>query len=330
MKAVYILFVFAIYQTLAYPGEGGPTYYVDPGCTSCGDATYPTIRAAYEALPDSGGVIVLYPGSYIGSGNTGIQINKPITLKSSEGGVVIDCQGGGYGFQIQGYEFQLENLAIVNCNADSGAALHVSNGIATTIYGVHFDANHASGNGGAIWQDGGVLTIGGSTFTGNTAADGSAIYIGNTAADLESCTFNGNQVNILGCSAGAYSIFLTTVDDQSYDSLATALCPRCTIIVEAINYCTNPPPPTAPVAPNPVAPTPVAPAPVTPTAPTAPVAPVAPTPVETPGIPVSAPFIFPFPPNFDGPTFGEPGSASSTLVNVVVVIGSVALFSLFQ
>lgn len=98
--------------------------------------------------------------------------------------------------EIKGGSFE-GNYATVN----GGAIFNAAN---ATINGSEFTGNKSDGNGGAIFANGAdssaITEIIGSTFTGNTAANGygGAAYVTNSTMKIESSDFNNNSALYAG------------------------------------------------------------------------------------------------------------------------------------
>ncbi|MGO9386425.1 MAG: hypothetical protein ACLPWD_00080, partial [Methanobacterium sp.] len=86
---------------------------------------YATIQDAVNAATN-GDTILLDPGTYTGTGNYKILINKNLIITSqSQTNTIIDAQGQGYIFNIQkGVTVTIEDLTLINGNnIGSGGAI---------------------------------------------------------------------------------------------------------------------------------------------------------------------------------------------------------------
>jgi len=85
-----------------------------------------------------------------------------------------------------------------SASSNGGAIYHDGGGISlipVTISGSTFNDNTASSNGGAIYNTGGNCTVTGGTFNSNTATDGGAIYNNAGVLNVTGGTFTGNTAN---------------------------------------------------------------------------------------------------------------------------------------
>jgi len=136
------------------------------------------LKTAIATVGD-GDTIYLKNGVYTSSNNTGISINKSITIQGKGKNVIIDAKGKNRIFNIEaGVTVTLKNMKLINGKStDSygdGGAIH--NQGTLSISGSTFTNNQAKIDGGAIFN-GDNLTITGSTFTNNQAKnDGGAMY----------------------------------------------------------------------------------------------------------------------------------------------------------
>jgi len=336
---VLVLLCFSTLINTQDPGNDGPTLFVDPTCAgTCGAQTFPSIKAALDALPAEGGTIILGAGTYLGADNTNLVLVTPVTIKSENldsAGTIIDCEGNGFGFTSNGQQILFDSFTITQCTAEKGAGLNVENGVNTTLVRMIFSGNTATGNGGAVWQEGGLLNILDSQFNGNTAMLGSALFVTGVNTIITATAFNDNSIangNVVGCANAGTVTFQgeSTINNEDLATIAGQFCLDCTLFVDTNNLC-EAPVPALPVTPPVTAPAPVAPvAPVAPTEPTpvAPVEPIAPVePTEpTPVAPTAPPTASPeFVPIFGGPSFG---SGSSIVVNSLVFIGCSVLLAI--
>src|SRR5215470_12190711 len=162
-----------------------------------GDA--PTIQAAIDSST-SGDDILVDPGVYTwtnqgASGADMLRLKPDIVLHSSAGpmmttldaelhGRVIECDGPGTGFTIEG-------LLVQRGNGVPGGALHVAAAGTVTIRDCTFLNNHSISNGGAVWA--GPALIENTRFFHNTGLGGDvqlaggALFVGE--ATLEGCDF---------------------------------------------------------------------------------------------------------------------------------------------
>jgi uncharacterized repeat protein (TIGR01451 family) len=204
----------------------------------------------------TGDTVIIAPGTYTGTGNKNIDINKDITIQGAgENQTIIDLEGSGYAFEFASPSTAtVKNLTIKNGNVDQGAAIR-NYGATVNVQGCTFKDNTASSYGGAIYNSG-TLTVTGSTFTGNTAAwyagaitnewsgtmtliDCSFISNGNSAIEggaivnfgtetITNCIFTGNT----GSNGGvlhdeSYSTFVNCVFADNTASYGGAIYNCC-------------------------------------------------------------------------------------------------------
>jgi hypothetical protein len=100
----------------------------------------------------------------------------------------------------QGQALTVENLAIVKGNAtDAGGGAIFNDGGTLTVTNSTFTGNSATlallgfAAGGAIYTNGGTLTVADSTFTGNNAGLGGALYINGGTVTVTGSTFADND-----------------------------------------------------------------------------------------------------------------------------------------
>ncbi len=125
-----------------------------------------TIKSATRAV-NGGGTVNIADGTYNGTNNTGIIINRDMNIiGQSQTGTIINGTGSSRIFKIQsGVTVTIQNLTLTNGKAD---------------------------NGGTIYNDGN-LTVSNSRFTDNYAyIAGSAIYNHGTLAAVDSSFLNNN------------------------------------------------------------------------------------------------------------------------------------------
>jgi predicted outer membrane repeat protein len=114
-------------------------------------------------------------------------------------GAAIAMYGPGAG-SLTVSDTRFSNNLFVNTIGRGGAIF--SNGVAVTLNRVLFEANKSPNNaGGAIYIDGGILTVRNSTFTGNHAQWGGAIAIANPASNstlLSNVTMRADLADLAG------------------------------------------------------------------------------------------------------------------------------------
>jgi uncharacterized repeat protein (TIGR01451 family) len=179
-----------------------------------------TIKNATGTV-NANGTIHIANGEYKGENNTGITIDKNMTISGeSQTGTIINGTGTNWIFNIEYLDINviIQNLTVTNGTGvpkDSylgGAILNKGN---LTVENCTFTDNTAE-YGGAIYNEGN-LTVENCTFTDNTAEDGGAIF--NTwvgACNVKDCTFTGNTATNSGGAIiqGGNGIF--TITDSSF------------------------------------------------------------------------------------------------------------------
>ena len=176
-----------------------PDPYIQGSSTS-----YNTIQDAVDNA-QSGDTIILEPGTYTGTGNYNIEINKDLTLiggNNSNNPTIINAQGIGTIFNItSGVTVTLENLMLTNGNStDFGGALY--NQGTLNINNCTFINNNASA-GGAIYNEYGSLIESSNIFINNNASIGGAIYNECKYTNINSI-FNSNIASTGGAIYNKY------------------------------------------------------------------------------------------------------------------------------
>jgi predicted outer membrane repeat protein len=133
-----------------------------------------------------------------------INIDKSLTLDGAGQQVILSGGSTAQLFFVSGYyTATFNNLNMRNGNSDGGAggAITAQANSTVNINNVNFSDN-TSYVGGAIYNQGAVVNINGSTFSGNSAAfEGGSIYSdGAGTLNINNTTFSGNTANI---SSGA-------------------------------------------------------------------------------------------------------------------------------
>eukprot|EP01132_Coremiostelium_polycephalum_P001335 gene1335-1682_t len=157
----------------------------------CGSATSPCINlldAITRTQTMNNPKIELKPGTYSGSANKEIIIEKPIYITSSSGNnadTIFDCQGIGRLFTISGtMQVTLSGFTAKQCSSDVGGAVFIENGSEVNINNFVFVQNVAS-LGGAVYVKNSVLQISDVIFQENHADElGGAVYAYNSFIDL--------------------------------------------------------------------------------------------------------------------------------------------------
>ena len=187
---------------------------------------YPVIQAAIDAASEHDSVLVA-PGVYSGSGNKNLTLGNKNLVISSENGAqatVIDCEGEGRGFYLQGLltpATVIQGFTITNGNGNAkpygGGAIFVAGG-SPTVVDCHFVSNSApgaiqNGGGGAICLYNSESTISNCEFVDNEARihsndplgrapNGGGIATYNSHIRLRDCRFEGNHAADRGGGGG--------------------------------------------------------------------------------------------------------------------------------
>jgi len=191
-----------------------------------GKTGYTTIQAAVDAASD-GDTVVLFPGTYRGSGNCDIDLRrKTISLQGTDpadasvvAATILDCQGTvdepHRGFYAADFSGEISGLTIVNGHASAGGAIYCENSAVVlshcrlldnaTLPG---DAKRASdgGSGGGVYCIGSTLAVvdclisGNSTgagldsreATGGFGGDGAGVFSMDSGVRISDSTIVGN------------------------------------------------------------------------------------------------------------------------------------------
>ena len=116
-------------------------------------------------------------------------------------GAIIDMAGSNIQvFNVNVHYVTIKNLTIKNARYDGDGAAIYFNSFQGTISDCVFVNNSATGNGGAIFWDGGD-TVTGCVFVNNSATEGGAVYRDSSQGSLSSCVFVNNSAadGILYC-----------------------------------------------------------------------------------------------------------------------------------
>lgn len=159
-------------------------------------------NALNQVQNTGGGTITFNCG---GPATVELQSEKTITSNVRiEGGEEITLSGNDNGIRLfwvnQGATLELDGLILENGQAEDGGAIY-NDGGTVTISDTDFYENFANNNGGAIYNDGGAVTISDSYFEINEAEDGGAIYNGEDS--ILSITDAGFDFNFAYDNGGA-------------------------------------------------------------------------------------------------------------------------------
>jgi len=164
---------------------------------------------------NQGGTVKIANGIYKGENNTGISIDKNMTIiGQSRTGTVIDAQGKDiFHIVISGINVTILNLTFKNGTSSIGGA--ISNRGNLTVNNCNFTGNRATQIGGAIINYG-TLIAKNCTFNGNIARVNSGAIANSGTCIITGCTFANNTVT--NGSGGAIFNFESnlTVNDSTF------------------------------------------------------------------------------------------------------------------
>jgi predicted outer membrane repeat protein len=148
---------------------------------------------------NTNGTVNIADGQYTGSSNSGITINKNMTIiGESQANTIINGQQSGKQIFtiIPGIYVTIINLTFTNNNATGYGGVIYNNGT-LTVTNNKFTNNYASWDGGVIYNSG-TLTGNNNIFNNNNAnTEGGAIYNNNTLTETNS-TFYNNTATAAG------------------------------------------------------------------------------------------------------------------------------------
>ncbi|KZX12376.1 autotransporter outer membrane beta-barrel domain-containing protein [Methanobrevibacter curvatus] len=173
------------------------------------------LKTAIDTVGDSE-TIFLEDGVYFGENNTGIAINKNLTIQGKGNNVLFDGKKQDSIFTINSnVKVELNNIYFKNGASNFGGAIVAGDNSTVTVTNCVFANNSASTDGGAIFFTNGNLTIKNSQFIANTASGaGGAIGIMATGTlKVYNTKFLGNK----GKNGGAIgSLFANITITDSY------------------------------------------------------------------------------------------------------------------
>ena len=105
---------------------------------------------------------------------------KNLTLKGGKG--ISGTFGGAINVTGGGSKTELEDCVIEDCEADKGGAIGCGSGTTVTLTNTTIQnckTTGTNGTGGAIYTEGGTVTMTSGTLTGNTAKSGGGVYVDN-------------------------------------------------------------------------------------------------------------------------------------------------------
>jgi hypothetical protein len=207
-----------------------------------------TIKNATNTV-SSGGTVIIADGTYSGSGNSNITIDKNLIIKgSSRSGTIIDGSDSNNIFNINagctvtvsdltitngkagfgGGIFNLGTLTVNNCEftqcktiykyLGGGSAICSGDDSTLNVKNSFFTSNDASlsTNGGGTIYTNGIASIENSNFIGNHAYGGAGIYLFSGNMDIEGCKFINNTAI---SSGGALNLYTDTSTINVHNSV---------------------------------------------------------------------------------------------------------------
>ncbi len=170
--------------------------------------------AAYAAAMTGGGTVTFNcgPNPVIIEVTTKV-IDDVTTIVDGGGKVTLDGGGNLQLFLVlSGGNLTLRNIHLTRGNIGLGGAIYNDTGASTTLRNVaitNSQAEGANGKGGALYVEGGVVTVEDSEFSSNQATSGGAVYLldgsttirrthlsNNTGADGGAIHVNGGSLNL--------------------------------------------------------------------------------------------------------------------------------------
>ena len=116
----------------------------------------------------------------------GILIDHSFTLVG--GGYTINANGAARIFNITSTGVSISDIKLINGNASEGAALNVASGAEFSAMNVIFENNIAEDNGGAIYTDGGEISLTDCVLDSNDVTKLQRQYIKHNFKNLLFCT----------------------------------------------------------------------------------------------------------------------------------------------
>ena len=183
-----------------------------------GSGDFTTIQDAVDASYYNGNsdLIIVSDGIYTGNGNIGVNIHgKDITVKSKgdPNNCIIDCQGLGLAFDLNGADIAIDGFTIQNGVGNEGGAIQC-NFAEPIIQNCRF-INNSARSGGAINKNGGpgAFVIKDCEFIDNESTNGGAIWLFATDRIIENCSFSHNRALQYGGAVSVYGRYYCIVLD---------------------------------------------------------------------------------------------------------------------
>lgn len=180
-------------------GLAGLVHLIPRGGSSAHAATYPDLRSALEAA-GNGDLLVLDPGLYTGPENKELVVTKDVEIRGRLGspGTVIDCEGAGRVFDVQGARVLVEGLTLRRGQADLGGAIRLDSASEVTVKDGVFESNTAISGGAMHCGGGSRLSLSDCLFVENSATFGGGALSMVSAGELARCTFERNRTAAFG------------------------------------------------------------------------------------------------------------------------------------
>uniref|UniRef100_UPI00386C7447 beta strand repeat-containing protein n=1 Tax=Methanobrevibacter sp. TaxID=66852 RepID=UPI00386C7447 len=178
---------------------------------------------------DTGGSTLFATSNYVRvAGESDIVINKDLTVIGSNN-PKFDANNLGGIFNVNsGHSLTLIGVTLINGNSENGGAIYNDGGTVTLVDST-LSNNTATKSGGAIYNNGGSLVVTGSTFDGNDLTDrtvngygGAAIYDNGGSVTISGSTITNNLKDIVHRGGtGAYTGDLSSAAVTSKNGVLT-------------------------------------------------------------------------------------------------------------
>ncbi|WP_405265534.1 beta strand repeat-containing protein [Methanobrevibacter sp.] len=169
----------------------------DTHVLAAGDGNFTELQTSV----DTGTVLMTKDYTRVEGENT-ISITRDVTILGNDHKIDGSNLGGIFNVN-SGYTLTLMGVTLINGNAENGGAIY-NNGGTLTIVNSYFLNNTATKSGGAIYNNGGSITVTGSTFDGNDLTDrstngdgGAAIFDNAGDVLISSSTITNNLKDIV-------------------------------------------------------------------------------------------------------------------------------------
>ena len=169
----------------------------DTDVLAAGDGNFTELQTSV----DTGTVLMSKDYTRV-EGEETISITRDVTILGNDHKIDGSNLGGIFNVN-SGYTLTLMGVTLINGNAENGGAIY-NNGGTLTIVNSYFLNNTATKSGGAIYNNGGSITVTGSTFDGNDLTDrstngdgGAAIFDNAGDVLISSSTITNNLKDIV-------------------------------------------------------------------------------------------------------------------------------------